>query len=90
MKLLFVDHECHRKTRSTEFLPGIMRESFAVEELYYANHYRTGAEKEAALYDVVVSFEFLISRRRFCFSGKRNVFVRMYDNEWASYWQWKW
>ena len=89
MKLLFVDHECHRKTGSTGFLPEIVREAFDVEEIYYANHYRTGAEKAAASHDIVVSFEFLISRWKFYLTGKRNVFVPMYDNEWASVWQWR-
>lgn len=39
--------------------------------------------------DIAVVLEFPVSRRQFFFPGKRNVFVPMYDNEWASYWQWK-
>lgn len=42
-----------------------------------------------ATQDVAVIWEFPVSRRKFFFPGKRNVFVPMYDNEWASYWQWK-
>jgi len=39
--------------------------------------------------DGAIIWEFPISRFRFFFRGKRNVFVPMYDNEWGSYWQWK-
>ena len=89
MKLLFIDHECHKKTRSTEFFLAVVRKAFDVVEHYYSHHYRTGALKVAKDCDIAVILEFPISRWRFFFSGKRNVFVPMYDNEWASYWQWK-
>ena len=89
MKLLFVDHECHRKTRSAEFFLEILRKGFDVKEHYYSNHYRTESGEEALGNDIIVSWEFLVSRRKFFFFGKRNVFVPMYDNEWANYWQWK-
>ena len=89
MKLLFVDHECHRKTRSAEFFLEILRKGFDVKEHYYSNHYRTESEDEVLGQDIIVSWEFLVSRRKFLFSDKRNVFVPMYDNEWASVWQWR-
>jgi len=89
MKLLFIDHECHRKTRSAEFFLDVLRKSFEVEEHYYSKYYRTGAKSVVKNCDVAVIWEFPISRRNFFFAGKKNVFVPMYDNEWASYWQWK-
>ena len=89
MKLLFVDHECHRKTRSAEFFLEILCRGFDVKECYYSNHYRTESENEVADNDIVISWEFLTSRRKFFFPGKCNVFVPMYDNEWASGWQWR-
>lgn len=89
MRLLFIDHECHKKTRSTEFFLEILRRSFRIEELYYSQHYRAGAESEMSGHDGAVIWEFPVSRKRFYFPGKVNVFVPMYDNEWASFWQWK-
>jgi hypothetical protein len=89
VKLLFIDHECHKKTRSSEFFLSVVRKAFDVVEHYYSQYYRTGARKVAKDCDVAVIWEFPISRWRFFFPGKRNVFVPMYDNEWASYWQWK-
>lgn len=89
MKLLFIDHECHKKTRSAEFFLDVLREAFDVEEHYYSKYYRTGSTLAAKDCDVAVIWEFPISRRNFLFVGKKNVFVPMYDNEWASYWQWK-
>lgn len=89
MKLLFIDHECHKKTRSAEFFLSVLRKAFDVVEHYYSQYYRTGAQKVAKDCDIAVIWEFPISRWRFFFPGKRNVFVPMYDNEWASYWQWK-
>ncbi len=89
MKLLFIDHECHKKTRSAEFFLSVVRKTFSVVEHYYSHYYQTGAQKVAKDCDIVVIWEFPISRWRFFFPGKRNVFVPMYDNEWASYWQWK-
>ena len=89
MKLLFIDHECHRKTRSAEFFLDVLRRAFDVKEHYYSKCYRTGSRSAAKDCDVVVVWEFPISRRDFFFPGKKNVFVPMYDNEWGSYWQWK-
>ena len=89
MKLLFIDHECHRKTRSAEFFLNVLRGAFEISEHYYSQHYRTGAEDAVDGFDGAVIWEFPISRRRFYFPGKVNVFVPMYDNEGASYWQWK-
>lgn len=89
MKLLFIDHECHRRTGSAGFFLEVIRRAFNVEEYYYSKYYRTCPLIVAKGCDVVVIWEFPISRRRFFFTGKKNVFVPMYDNEWGSYWQWK-
>lgn len=89
MKLLFVDHECHRKTRSADFFVEILRQAFSVTEHYYSRYYETGADEPMRERDVAVIWEFPISRRRFFFEAKRNVFVPMYDNEWGSRWQWR-
>ena len=89
MKWLFIDHEYHKRTGSAKFFLDIVRKSFKVDEHYYNRYYRTQAEKVAADYDGVIIWEFPISRNKFFFRGKKNVFVPMYDNEWASYWQWK-
>ncbi len=89
MNLLFVDHECHKKTGSAAFFLNTLRQLFEVAEHYYSQYYKTGAANVVQGYDGVIVWEFPLSRRRFFFPGKRNVFVPMYDNEWASYWQWK-
>ena len=89
MKWLFIDHEYHKRTGSAKFFLDIVRKSFSVDEHYYNRYYHTQAEKVAADYDGVIIWEFPISRNKFFFRGKKNVFVPMYDNEWASYWQWK-
>ena len=89
MKFLFIDHECHKKTRSAEFFLDVVRKGFAVDEHYYANYYKTGANNAISGYDGAIVWEFPIARNKFYFPGKANVFVPMYDNEWASFWQWK-
>lgn len=89
MKLLFIDHEFHRKTLSADFFVSILKRVFSVTEHYYSRCYRTSARKSMRSHDIAVIWEFPISRNRFYFAGKRNVFVPMYDNEWGSYWQWK-
>ena len=89
MKLLFIDHECHRKTESAEFFLEVIRKTFDVKEHYYSEHYRTCSKLAAKDRDIAVIWEFPLSRFGFFFHGKRNVFVPMYDNEWGSYWQWK-
>ena len=87
--LLFIDHECHKRTHSAEFFLEIIRQAFNVKEHYYSRYYCTGSECVTLDYDAVVMWEFLISRRGFFFPGKKNIFVPMYDNEWGSFWQWK-
>ena len=89
MKFLFIDHECHKRTASAKFFLDIVQKEFRVDEHYYSLCYHTASESVVATYDGAIIWEFPISRRNFFFRGKRNVFVPMYDNEWASFWQWK-
>ena len=89
MKLLFIDHDCHRTTASVDFFVEILRSAFEVSEHRYPKAYCTGATKAMRGQDVAVVFEFPIARGRFFFPGKINVFVPMYDNEWGSVWQWR-
>jgi hypothetical protein len=89
MKWLFVDHECHIRTGSTKFFLDIVRKRFLIDEHYYCKYYQTGIESLLGNYDGVIIWEFPVSRNKFFFRGKRNLFVPMYDNEWASFWQWK-
>lgn len=89
VKFLFIDHECHKKTQSAEFFLEVVRRRFSVDEHYYANYYKTGANNAISGYDGAIVWEFPIARNKFYFPGKANVFVPMYDNEWASFWQWK-
>ena len=65
MKLLFIDHECHKMTRSAEFFLSVLRKAFDVVEHYYSRYYRTGAQKVAKDCDIAVIWEFPISRWRF-------------------------
>lgn len=90
MNILFVDHACHRKTRSVDFLVALLREQHSVNVHYYERYYDcklSQAEVDAA--DLVLFFEFLPDRYRIAISGKSCLFVPMYDNEWGSKWQWR-
>ena len=90
MNILVVDHECHRKTKSADFFFDLLRVEHSVEVHYYEKHYSCKVPSEKVEWaDVVVFWEFLPSRFRLGIEGKPCVFVPMYDNEWASYWQWK-
>ena len=87
--VLFVDHVCHRTTKSFDFLANLLRCSFEVEVFYYDTHYHVQIPAhKVAWADVIVYLEFLPSRFRIAEPGKHCVFVPMYDNEWGSRWQW--
>lgn len=89
-RILLVDHECHRTTKSFDFFAALLRRSFEVEIFYYERHYRVRIPKDKLAWaDVIVYLEFLPSRFRIAEPGKRCVFVPMYDNEWDSNWQWR-
>ena len=90
MNILVVDHECHRKTKSVDFLLDLFRAEHSVEVHYYEKHYSCRIPKEKIAWsEIVVFFEFLPSRFRIGIAGKSCIFIPMYDNEWASFWQWK-
>lgn len=90
MNILFVDHECHRKTHSADFILDLLREVGEVRSLYYPETYRFKVpQRDRDWADVVVIWEFLLSRYSLGCPGKPCVFVPMYDNEWGSRWQWR-
>ena len=90
MNILVVDHACHRKTKSADFFFDLLRAEHSVEVHYYEKHYSCKIPKEKVEWaDIVVFWEFLPSRFCIGIKGKPCIFVPMYDNEWASYWQWK-
>ncbi len=91
MNVLCLDHVCHKKTKSFDFFLDILREGgHAVEVFYYERHYHVKPPMEmVSRADVIVYLEFLPSRFRLLFPGKRVVYLPMYDNEWGSVWQWR-
>ena len=90
MNILFVDHVCHRKTRSADFFLDILRARHTVDCHYYDTYYdcRIPHDKIAAA-DLVIFWEFLPGRFKIAINGKPCLFVPMYDNEWSSKWQWR-
>ena len=91
MNVLCLDHVCHQKTKSFDFLLDIMKSAgMVVDVFYYNRHYCVKPPREMIdRADIIVYLEFLPSRCRLLFPGKRTVFVPMYDNEWGSKWQWR-
>lgn len=90
MKILFVDHADHLKTHSADFFLEILREAFEVETFYYGKSYRFKIpQNKVDNADIIIFWEFLYNRRDLGIRGKRCIFVPMYDNEWASKWQWR-
>lgn len=90
MNILFVDHECHRKTRSAEFFLDILRTRHAVEVHAYGRYYHCDLPQEKIDWaDAIVFWEFLPYRFACGVTGKRCVFVPMFDNEWGSKWLWR-
>jgi len=61
-----------------------------VDVFYYDRHYCVKPSREKVDWaDMIVYLEFLPSRFRLLFPGKRIVYLPMYDNEWGSKWQWR-
>lgn len=91
MNVLCLDHVCHQKTKSFDFLLGIMKSAGMVVDVFYYDRYYCvkPPRKMIDRADIIVYLEFLPSRCRLLFPGKRTVFVPMYDNEWGSKWQWR-
>ena len=90
MNILFVDHTCHRKTRSADFFLDILRARHTVDCHYY-NAYYDGKipQSKIAAADLIIFWEFLPGRFKIAINGKPCLFVPMYDNEWGSKWQWR-
>ncbi len=91
MKVLCLDHACHKKTKSFDFFLDILRSAgMSVEVFYYEHHYNVKPPKEKVEWaDTIAYLEFLPSRFRLIFPGKKIVYLPMYDNEWGSKWQWR-
>ena len=90
MRILFVDHVCHQKTKSADFFLDILRDRHEVRCHYYERAYRCEIPEEQIQWaEVIVYWEFLPSRFACGVPGKRCVFVPMFDNEWGSKWQWR-
>ena len=90
MRILLVDHACHKTTKSFDFFAALLRSRFEVETFYYDKHYRVRIPADKVAWaDAIVYLEFLPSRFRIAEPGKRCAFVPMYDNEWGSRWQWR-
>lgn len=90
MNILFVDHVCHKKTRSADFFLEILRARHTVDRHYYDTYYdcRIPQDKIAAA-ELIIFWEFLPGRFKIAVNGKPCLFVPMYDNEWGSKWQWR-
>lgn len=90
MNILFVDHACHRKTRSADFFLDILRARHTVVCHYYGTYYdcKIPQDKITAA-DLIIFWEFLPGRLKIAVRGKPCLFVPMYDNEWGSKWQWR-
>lgn len=90
MNILFVDHACHKKTRSADFFLDILRAQHTVDCHYYDTYYdcKIPQDKIAAA-DLIIFWEFLPGRFKIAVNGKPCLFVPMYDNEWGSKWQWR-
>ena len=54
MNILFVDHVCHKKTRSADFFLDILREEHIVDCHYYGTYYK--CEKCDAEYNIYSLF----------------------------------
>ena len=90
MNILFVDHVCHRKTRSADFFLDILRAQHTVNCHYYDTYYKCGIPRsKIAAADLIIFWEFLPGRFKIAVNGKPCLFVPMYDNEWGSKWQWR-
>lgn len=90
MNILFVDHACHKKTRSADFFLDILRAQHTVDCHYYDTYYECGIPQDKiAAADLIIFWEFLPGRFKIAINGKPCLFVPMYDNEWSSKWQWR-
>ena len=83
MNVLCIDHICHKKTKSFDFFVGILSAAgMSVDVYYYEQHYHVKPPRKLIdRADTIVYLEFLPSRFRLLFPGKKTVYLPMYDNE---------
>lgn len=81
MKLLFVDHYFHQKSRSVDFLLKMMQAAFDVDLLYVDIEVDTGLNTPLPIeqYDLVLLFQLDFLAPYFLRRGIRTVVVPMYD-----------
>ena len=90
MNILFVDHACHKKTRSADFFLDLLRARHTVNCHYYDTYYKCDIPQDKiAAADLIIFWEFLPGCFKIAIDGKPCLFVPMYDNEWGSKWQWR-
>jgi len=90
MNVLFVDHVCHAKTKSFDFFRNLIATRHSTDTIYFERHYHCHIPAEKLAWaDVVVFLEFIPFRFACGITGKRCVYLPMYDNEWASKWHWR-
>jgi len=82
MKVLFIDHVFHKKTRSTNFLLDLLRENFEHVDTEYVDIEGTrhiDALQKARVHDLVVIFQLDFLAIPFLATGIPTVVVPMYD-----------
>ena len=90
MKVLFVDHACHKRTKSFDFFRNLVASAHETDVFYFERHYHCNLPREKVDWaDVVVFCEFIPFRFACGVTGKRCVFLPMYDNEWGSKGLWR-
>ena len=90
MRILFIDIDYHRKTRSADFFLEILRTAFDVDTHYYFDCYSPKIPRDKiARADVVVVWQDILGRRDFVIPGKPCVLVPMYDSDWGSRAMWR-
>ncbi len=90
MNVLFIDHACHRQTCSSDFMRELLARRHQVDSFYFSRHYDCSVPREKLDWaDLVVFVEFIPFRFAAGLTGKRCLFLPMYDNEWGSKWWWR-
>lgn len=90
MNILFVDHVCHQRTKSFDFFRDLVATRHEIDTFYFERHYHCRLPREKIAWaDVIVFLEFIPYRFACGITGKRCVYLPMYDNEWGSKWYWR-
>ncbi len=89
-KLLLMDHQCHAKTQSVNFMHDLLSPHFDLHVHHYSRCYRIEvSNRQIREADYLIYFQYTPGRYRIFYNGTRSIFVPMYDNEWGSRWQWR-